>query len=51
MRRSARSLSGLIAWLVIGRPIMRLKGHYLAVATLGFGILVGMVLSTTRRNG
>lgn len=37
-------VSGLIAF-VIGRPIMRLKGHYLAVATLGFGILVGMVLS------
>lgn len=33
------ALSGLIAWLV-GRPILRLRGHYLAVATLGFGILV-----------
>src|SRR6266508_6957462 len=31
-------LSGLIAFAV-GRPILRLKGHYLAVATLGFGIL------------
>lgn len=30
---------------VIGRPILRLKGHYLAVATLGFGILVFMALS------
>ncbi|ADZ70583.1 branched-chain amino acid ABC transporter permease [Polymorphum gilvum] len=37
-------LSGGIAWLV-GRPILRLKGHYLAVATLGFGILVSMVLT------
>lgn len=36
-------LSGLLAF-VIGRPILRLKGHALAVATLGFGILVGMVL-------
>ena len=36
-------LSGLIAWGV-GRPILRLRGHYLAVATLGFGILVKMVL-------
>ena len=37
-------LSGGIAWLV-GRPILRLKGHYLAIATLGFGILVSMVLA------
>ena len=36
-------LAGLIAYLV-GRPILRLKGHYLAVATLGFGVLVTMVL-------
>lgn len=37
-------LSGFLAWLV-GRPILRLRGHYLAVATLGFGILIFMVLS------
>jgi len=37
-------LSGAIAW-VVGRPILRLRGHYLAVATLGFGILVYMVLN------
>lgn len=37
-------LSGVVAYLV-GRPILRLKGYYLAVATLGFGILVSMVLS------
>lgn len=35
---------GLLA-LAIGRPILRLKGHYLAVATLGFGMLVAMVLN------
>jgi branched-chain amino acid transport system permease protein len=35
--------AGLLAFLV-GRPILRLKGHYLAVATLGFGMLVSMVL-------
>ncbi len=38
------ALSALIAYLV-GRPILRLKGYYLAVASLGFGILVSMVLS------
>ena len=37
-------LSALLAWLA-GRPILRLKGHYLAVATLGFGILISMVLN------
>ena len=36
--------SAAIAFLV-GRPILRLKGYYLAVASLGFGILVAMVLS------
>ncbi len=38
------ALSGGLAFL-IGRPILRLKGHYLAVATLGFGILVFIVLN------
>ena len=38
------ALSAALAWL-IGRPILRLQGYYLAVATLGFGILVSMVLA------
>jgi branched-chain amino acid transport system permease protein len=38
------ALSGLVAFCV-GRPILRLKGHYLAVATLGFGVLVTIVLT------
>lgn len=29
----------------VGRPILRLKGHYLAVATLGFGLLIAIVLT------
>ena len=37
-------LSGALAW-VVGRPILRLKGYYLAVASLGLGILVAMVLA------
>jgi branched-chain amino acid transport system permease protein len=37
-------LSGATAFLV-GRPILRLKGYYLGVASLGFGILVSMVLT------
>ena len=35
----------LIAWLV-GKPVLRLKGHYLAMATLGLGIIVSVVLAT-----
>jgi branched-chain amino acid transport system permease protein len=38
------AISGLIAF-VVGRPILRLKGHYLAVATLGFGLLISIVLT------
>lgn len=37
-------LSGLVAFIV-GRPILRLKRHYLAVATLGFGLLIAIVLT------
>ncbi len=35
-----------IAWLVAG-PILKLKGHYLAMATLGFGIIVFHVVLGT----
>ncbi|MBF0455316.1 MAG: branched-chain amino acid ABC transporter permease [Magnetococcales bacterium] len=41
-------LAGLLAaWLVaemIARPILRLKGHYLAMATLGFGIIINILM-------
>ena len=37
-------IAGLIAF-VVGRPILKLKGHYLAVATLGMGLLLGMVFT------
>lgn len=41
------AVSAALAYLV-GRPILRLKGYYLGVATLGFGILVSMVLNNER---
>lgn len=41
------AVSGAVAALV-GRPILRLKGYYLGVASLGFGILVAMVVSNER---
>lgn len=40
-------LSGAVA-AAIGRPLLRLKGYYLAVATLGFGVLVSIVLANER---
>lgn len=42
------AICAVLAYLV-GRPILRLKGYYLGVATLGFGILVSMVLNNERQ--
>jgi branched-chain amino acid transport system permease protein len=42
------AIAGLLAF-VIGRPILKLKGHYLAVATLGMGILIAMVFTNEAR--
>ncbi len=35
---------GLLAFLV-ARPVLRLRGHYLAMATLGLGIIIAIVLN------
>ncbi len=35
---------GLLAFIV-ARPILRLRGHYLAMATLGLGIIIAIVLN------
>lgn len=45
---AATAAVALLAW-AIGRPILRLRGHYLAMATLGFGIIVSIVLATEDR--
>jgi branched-chain amino acid transport system permease protein len=42
----AMVITALIA-CVIGYPALRLKGHYLAMATLGFGLIVNKVLVGT----
>ncbi|HYH22065.1 MAG TPA: branched-chain amino acid ABC transporter permease [Azospirillum sp.] len=36
---------GVLAFL-LAKPILRLKGHYLAMATLGIGIIVSIILRT-----
>ncbi len=43
---AALLLTGLIA-LIIGASVIRLKGHYLAMATLGFGLIVYRVAIAT----
>ncbi len=40
--------SGCLAFAV-ARPILRLRGHYLAMATLGLGIIVSIVLTQETR--
>ena len=40
------ALTGLVAYGV-ARPVLRLKGHYLAMATLGFGIIIHILLVQT----
>ena len=39
------ALVGVLA-LVVARPILRLRGHYLAMATLGLGIIASIILNT-----
>lgn len=38
------ALAAAVAWIV-GVPALRLKGHYLAMATLGFGVIVHIVFN------
>lgn len=38
-------LVGVLAFMV-ARPVLRLKGHYLAMATLGLGVIISIVLNT-----
>jgi branched-chain amino acid transport system permease protein len=39
---------GALAWL-IGRPTLRLKGHPLAMATLGLGVIISIAITTEDR--
>jgi branched-chain amino acid transport system permease protein len=36
--------TGLLAW-VLARPVLKLKGHTLAMATLGLGIIISIVIN------
>jgi branched-chain amino acid transport system permease protein len=41
-------LAGALAFL-LGKPVLKLRGHYLAVATLGLGVLAAIVLTNESR--
>jgi branched-chain amino acid transport system permease protein len=45
---AAAILAAVAVALVVGIPVIRLRGHYLAMATLGFGIIVHRVLLGSR---
>jgi branched-chain amino acid transport system permease protein len=44
------ALTLVVAWL-IGVPVLKLKGHYLAMATLGFGTIISAMLLASERLG
>jgi branched-chain amino acid transport system permease protein len=47
---AAIAIAGLIA-LLIGIPVLKLKGHYLAMATLGFGVIIEKIVRGTKAFG
>lgn len=46
---AATTLCISIAAFLIARPILRLSGHYLAMATLGLGMIIYIVIGTERK--
>jgi branched-chain amino acid transport system permease protein len=47
---AAIALAFVVAW-AIGIPVLKLKGHYLAMATLGFGTIIFSIVLGTQRFG
>ena len=45
---AASAAAAFLAYAV-GRPILKLRGHYLAMATLGLGIIISIVIATEDR--
>jgi branched-chain amino acid transport system permease protein len=45
---ASAAAAGALA-LLVARPILRLKGHYLAMATLGLGVIVSIVIVNESR--
>jgi branched-chain amino acid transport system permease protein len=42
---AAASLGVALLAYLVGRPILRLRGHYLAMATLGLGVIISIVVA------
>lgn len=40
----AAIISSTVVAILIGMPVLRLKGHYLAMATLGFGVIIEKIV-------
>ncbi|MDC7225339.1 MAG: branched-chain amino acid ABC transporter permease [Spirochaetales bacterium] len=47
----AAILIAAAAALIVGIPVLKLKGHYLAMATMGFGIIINRVVLGTKAFG
>ncbi len=47
----AAILTAIIIAFAIGNPVLKLKGHYLAMATLGFGIIIFRIVMATEYFG
>lgn len=45
----AGGLMAALAGYLIGAPVLRLKGDYLAIATLGFGEIIRVIFTNTQR--
>jgi len=47
----AAILIAALAALALGVPVLKLKGHYLAMATMGFGIIINRIVTGSRALG
>ena len=47
----AAVITAAAAALALGLPVLKLKGHYLAMATMGFGIIINRVVLGTKAFG
>ena len=44
-------VASMIVALIVGLPLLRLRGHFLALATLGLGIIIGVVVTESEALG
>ncbi|HMT32621.1 MAG TPA: branched-chain amino acid ABC transporter ATP-binding protein/permease [Dermatophilaceae bacterium] len=44
-------VASMIVALIVGLPLLRLRGHFLALATLGLGIIIGVIVTESEALG